>query len=125
MVDKRHFSRIACSEKVIVKYSNNIVEAILMDISLKGALVLLPDNIFMHIGDNFLMTLSLQNSDVVLQFRTEVKHCRKNYIGAKFIYMDVDTFIHLKKLLEARTTNPESITDEFNSFLLQGIFDEK
>ncbi len=125
MDETRNFSRVSCNEKVIVQFGNNIVDAILTNISLRGALVLFPDDIFMHIGDSFLMTLNLQNSDIVLQFRSEVKHFRKNYAGVKFVYMDVDTFIHLKNLLTARTANPELIRDEFHRFLLSGKSDNR
>jgi hypothetical protein len=112
MEEKRRFSRIACLEKAIVQCGEEIVEAEILDISLKGALLQLNDDADMSTGDKFQITLQLMDSDIVLQFLAELAHRRKNLMGVKFVHMDIDSFMHLRSLLEARTANPQQVMDE-------------
>ncbi len=119
MKEKNRLTRVSCNEKVLVQYCNNSVHALLMNISLRGALVLFPDDIFMHIGDKLQMTLNLKESGVVLRFNTEVRHCKKNFIGFRFIYMDSDTFIHLTKFIVTRTAIPTVLLADYEQLLLE------
>ena len=119
MEEKRRFSRIACCEKVIVQWGRGIVEAKILDISLKGVLLELNGDGDICPNDNCRITLNLKNSDIVLQFSAAVVHSRKQLVGVRFVHMDIDTFIHLRSLLEARTANPDQVMDEL-AFLLDG-----
>ena len=117
MPEKRRLTRVSCNEKVLVQYSNNSIHALLMNISLRGALILFPDNIFMHMSDKLLMRLTLKKSGLVLHFSTEVKHCRKNIIGFRFVYMDSDTFINLTKFIVTRTELPTALLTDYEQLM--------
>ncbi len=121
MKEKSRLTRVSCNEKVLVQYSNNSIHALLMNISLRGALVLFPDNIIMHIGDKFQMTLNLKESGVVLRFSTEVRHCKKSFVGFKFIFMDSDTFIHLTKFILSRTGIPTVLLTDYEQLMREMI----
>ncbi len=117
MEEKRRFSRIACDEKIFVEFEKSSHEARILDISLKGALVELTDDILIPEGYRCNMELKLSNSDITLQFHAEVVHSRKNLLGVRYVHIDLDTMIHLRAIMEARTANPQQVTDEL-AFLI-------
>jgi hypothetical protein len=117
MSKKRRFSRVKCIEKSIVETASGPREVILHDISLRGALVEFGSDLSVREGDRWKLLFQLDHSDIVLQFEAEVIHCRDTLAGVKFIEMDLDTMIHLRSLMEARTVNPDQVRHEL-SFLL-------
>ncbi len=121
MKEKNRLTRVSCNEKVLVQYGSNSIHALLMNISLRGALVLFPDDIVMHIGDNFHLTLNLKDSGEVLRFSAEVKHCRKTFVGFRFVYMDSDTFIRLTKFIVATSGIPTVLLSDYEQLMLEMI----
>ncbi|NMC74460.1 MAG: PilZ domain-containing protein [Geobacteraceae bacterium] len=117
MTNKRRFSRVKCIEKSIVETDSGPHDVMLHDISLKGALVEFGSSPPVREGDRLKLFFQLDHSDVVLHFEAEVVHCRENLAGVKFVEMDLDTMIHLRSLMEARTVNPEQVRHEL-SFLM-------
>jgi c-di-GMP-binding flagellar brake protein YcgR len=116
MEDKRRFNRVTCEEKILVGFDGSIVKAQLLDISLKGALVEFENEVTFQHGDILDITLTLDNSDIVLQFDSKVMHRRNNVAGVKFIRIDLDSMIHLRSFIEARTMDPEQVVKEFENF---------
>jgi len=114
---KRRFSRVKCVEKSIVETAEGSNAVTLLDISLKGALVEHDATLAVQLGDRWNLLFQLENSDIVLRFRAEVVHFRDTLAGVKFVEMDLDTLIHLRSLLEARTVDPDQVRHEL-AFLL-------
>ncbi len=113
MEDKRRFTRIVCYEKVLVVFGGVKIPAALMNISLDGALIEFQNDVAFGPDDIFEINLPLNNSNILLQFGTKVVHRRNNVAGVKFIHVDLDTMIHLRSFLEARSGNLEQVADEF------------
>jgi len=113
MEKKRKFTRIVCNMKASVKIDDLInVEANNLNISLNGALFELADYFVFKKGDNCQLTFILPNSDIRLQFKTEVMHSSGKMVGVKFLPIDTETMIHLRRLMEVRTSNPEQVERE-------------
>ncbi len=111
---ERRFTRVGCSYKALVRIDNVLaIEVNILNISLNGAFFELRDDFVLQKGDRWPLTFELPGSDVKLKFETEVVHSRMNRVGVKFIHVDIDTMIHLRSLLEARTANPQQIANEF------------
>jgi len=118
MENKRRFSRIACDENTIIKFRENFVEATLMEISLKGALIKFKEDLGTQVGDNFQLLLTLKESNDVIQFKTEVIYSFNNYTGVKFVLTDIESFRLICCFLEARTDTPQQIRSELDSYIL-------
>ena len=114
---KRRFSRVKCVEKCIVETAEGDKAVRLLDISLKGALLEHDETLAVRQGDTWTLLFQLNHSDIVLRFKVEVVHCRDSLAGVKFIEMDLDTMIHLRGLMEARTVDPDQVRHELG-FLL-------
>ncbi len=110
----RRFSRVSFAEKSIVQFGDCSFEVDLLDISLKGALVRFGNAVDCRQGDRWRLSFQLGDSDIVMQFTTEVAHARDNLVGVKFIETDLDTMIHLRNLMEARTMDPEQVRSELD-----------
>jgi c-di-GMP-binding flagellar brake protein YcgR len=116
MVERRQFNRVTCEEKVLINFDGSIIRAKLLDISLKGAMVEFENDVTFQHGDVFNITLSLDNSDIVLQFGSKVMHRSHNVVGVKFIHIDLDSMIHLRSFIEVRSPDPEQVAKEFEYF---------
>jgi hypothetical protein len=113
MEDKRRFSRIVCKMKASVQLDNLInVDASTLNISLNGALFELADHCAFKKGDNGQFTFILPDSEISLQFKTEVIHSTGKTVGVRFVPMDAETMDHLKSLMAGRTSDPEQIERE-------------
>jgi hypothetical protein len=113
MEEKRKFTRIVCNMKASLKIDNlMIVEAKNLNISLEGAFFELAEHYVFQKGDKWHLTFILPNSDIRLQFKTEVIHSTKKMVGVKFVHIDIDTMNHLKYLMEVQISNPEQIERE-------------
>jgi len=113
MEEKRQFTRIVCKMNVWVQLDDMIiVEANNLNISLKGAFFELADYRVFKKGDKWQLTFILPDSDIRLQFKTEVIHSTGKMVGVKFVPIDAETMIHLKSLMVGRTSDPEQVERE-------------
>jgi len=117
MEDNRRFNRVKCEEKVLVGFEGSIASAQLLNISLRGALVEFDNNVTFQLGDILDITFPLDTSDILLQFEAKVMHRNNNVAGVKFIRIDLDSMIHLRSFIEARTMDPDQVLKEFEYFL--------
>jgi hypothetical protein len=104
-------------EKCIVETVAGPTEVTRLDISLRGALVEHDPAFSVSKGDRWKLIFQLDHSDIILEFGVEVIHCRENLAGVKFVEVDLDTMIHLRSLMEARTVDPDQVRYELE-FLL-------
>jgi hypothetical protein len=111
MEEKRQFSRVACEENIIVKFGKDCILTNLLDISLNGALFEFDHDISIREGDIIHLALKLKNTDVILQFISEIVHSRKNLVGVKFVHTDIDTVINLRRIIGGITTIPQQAAD--------------
>ncbi len=116
-MDKRRFSRVGFAEKSIIEHDGHSFDVSLVDISLKGAMVSYGNEIKCSRGDRWKLSFLLGGSDIPMQFSTEVVHVHDNLAGVKFIETDLETMIHLRGLMEARTLDPDKVQSEL-AFLI-------
>jgi hypothetical protein len=117
MSEQRHFQRIKFVVKTDVEINGTSCEATLVDISLKGALVTFPPELHPEKGQPCQLTIHLNESDMKLPFAGEIIHTHDNLTGIKFTMISIDSMIHLRRLLELNTGNPDQVKSELNSFL--------
>lgn len=116
-MEKRRFSRVAFAEKCVIEYEGRSFDVTLEDISLKGALVRFQGEIVCRQGDRLELSFLLGGSDIHMKFSAEVVHIGEDTAGVKFVEASLDTMIHLRGLMEARTLDPGKIQNEL-AFLI-------
>ena len=119
MPEHRLFHRVSFVVKTDMEINGERCEATLVDISLKGALVSFPHELHPETGLTCQLTIHLEESDIKLIISGEIVHCHDNVTGIKFTLIDLDSMIHLRRLLELNTAKPEQVRNELN--LLIGL----
>ena len=117
MDEKRNFSRINFTASTQVEFNDSIYEGELLDLSLRGALLSLKDQVPLKMKDRCTLIICLHSSDIKLIFEAELTHIHKNNMGFKFLGEDVGTMTHLRNLLSLNVGDYDKITDELDYWL--------
>ena len=111
-VEKRQFRRIDFQTKVFLVHQKKRIEAQLLDLSLKGALLFMDEGTFLHEGDRVSLEMRLGSTYNFLCARADLVHMQKNNFGFKFTSIDLDSLSHLRRLLEINSGDTELIHRE-------------
>ena len=117
MSEHRVFHRVKFVVKTDIEINGASCEATLVDISLKGALVAFPKELHPEMGLPCQLTIHLNNSDMNLPFEGEIVHTHESLTGIKFTKVDIDSMIHLRRLLELNTADPNQVRSELHSLI--------
>ena len=110
--NRRNFSRVKFNSKAYLNYNNSHEQVDLVDISLKGALVSFQNP--MDIGSDSPCTfeLHLSDSEIVMNISAIIVYKRDDNLGLKFNNIDLESMIHLRRLVELNVGNPDQIQKE-------------
>jgi len=117
MENKRYNKRIDFHVDAAAKINDIIYQGELYDISLKGALIKIEKNIKPPADSISTVILKLPNSIITLEFEAKIAHQKDNFFGFRFEGTDVDSLIHLRRLLVLNTGDEEGIDRELISWL--------
>ena len=110
---RKRNTRYECDIKAKVQLDNvMIVDARILNISLKGAFFSLTDYRIFQNGDKWRLIFTLPNSAMSLQFQTEVIHSQNRLVGVKFVQMDDNTMTLLKSLIDILASKPLQMKKE-------------
>jgi len=113
----RRFRRITFAAKVTLSTGQDVWSAELLEIALKGAMVVTEAPLPLEIGSRCSLCIVLPGTSISLNFQAELKHCEENRYGFKFISEDLGTLTHLRKLLELNTGDAETTRNELSAWL--------
>jgi PilZ domain len=88
------------------------VPAELIDISLKGALVQRPPELDAEVGMAMVLDVHLQDSPVHITMKGTVAHLTEERIGMHCLSIDMDSMIHLRRLMELNLGDPRLLERE-------------
>jgi PilZ domain-containing protein len=117
--DKRQFSRIAFDAPVILHNENKQWKSKLLDVSLKGALILKPDNWDQDNNGNFELSIQLDNSDIEIDMEVKLAHAEEEHLGFHCKHIDLDSVTSLKRLVELNLGDENLLEREISNMLLQ------
>lgn len=100
MTENRRFTRIVFKAPVSLIQDGQHWSTQLLDLSLKGALVIKPSNWDGNIGDTFTLDFKLPGSDIDICMQVHKAHERDNCIGFTCDSIDIDSATHLRRLIE-------------------------
>ncbi len=117
--DKRQFSRIAFDAPVILHKGDKQWKSKLLDVSLKGALVLRPDNWDQDDDGNFELSIQLDNSDIEIDMKVKLAHTEEEHLGFHCEHIDLDSVTSLKRLVELNLGDENLLDREISNMLEQ------
>lgn len=118
MKDKRHFQRIPMDGHAALFYGGNRWDSRLLDLSLKGALIAAPADWLEDSAATCQLELRL-GGDVVICMDGTVVHCENGHLGFRCDHIELDSIIHLKRLVELNLGD-EALLERELSELSQG-----
>ena len=112
--NKRRFSRIEFDTEVLLISDKGQWKSKLIDISLKGLLVTVPQIWEANVGDHYITELFSDNEDAVIRMEVSVTHIGEKRVGFKCEHIDLDSISHLRRLLELNLDDIDIINRELS-----------
>ena len=98
--ERREFSRIALRRPASLQTSGGTVACELLDISLRGALVHLPEGLGAVVGEPCTLVVRLSHAAVTIRMCGVVAHADAATVGVACRELDLDSVAHLRRLVE-------------------------
>jgi pSer/pThr/pTyr-binding forkhead associated (FHA) protein len=112
--EQRRFSRIPLDVKVTLKDAAHTWETDLLDISLHGALVKVPETFEANAEQRYQLAVHLEGGpDICMD--VEIAHQEAHELGLNCHDIDVDSITHLRRLVELNLGDPELLERELSA----------
>lgn len=117
MNTERRFTRIPINLDATIKYDGGSCEGTVANISLKGVLIETKQDYTDKKFEKCQVHIQLPVGDTEMIFDSKLVHVSSMAMGFEFISEDIDSFTHLRKLLEVHGLNLDSMTDEIMTLI--------
>jgi hypothetical protein len=104
--ERRHFVRISFDNPALLTTSKGVFDVQVVDLSLKGALVVLPPQATLTEGLPCQLTVPLTETGDHIAMTLTVAHMQSPYAGLRCTSIDLDSVTHLRRLLELHLGDP-------------------
>ncbi|HBF07714.1 MAG TPA: PilZ domain-containing protein [Gammaproteobacteria bacterium] len=120
--DQRRFTRIPFDAKVALTFSKGstevVAEGVLVDISLKGLMVELPEVIsFLSEDMEGHANIHLASSTIELPMEVTIRHIEKSTIGLHVEQMPIESAEHLKNLMKHNLGSESMLQRELHALV--------
>ncbi len=115
---RRKFSRIPFHGDARLLVDDREIPCSVCDISMKGALLEAPGEPDLATGTHCLLELRLgSDSGAVVRMEGNAAHVENSHIGIAWREIDLDSLIHLRRLLELNLADQELFSREFSALI--------
>jgi hypothetical protein len=117
--ERRQFSRVPFNAQahLLAESGEMHLNCKVIDVSLKGILVGIPEGWQGKLHDKFKVDLLLENAEVVIKMLCAVAHIDKDHIGFICEHIDLDSITHLKRLVELNLGDPDLLHRELSGLI--------
>ena len=112
--DRRHFHRILFDAEVRLNDDGHGWQAKLIDISMKGVLMECPAEWSGAKGDHFTLEIPLGEGGEAIRMAALLAHAERGHLGFEWQDIDVESFSHLRRLLELNLGDPNLVNRELS-----------
>ncbi len=112
MKEQRRFSRVNFHAHTWVSHAGQRVDAELLDLSLRGALLAIDQVVLLQKGQVYPIEIQLGGSDIILKITAELVHIAQEHYGFRFQSIDLDSLAHLRRLMEMNLGDAEQVDRE-------------
>lgn len=114
MKEHRRFNRADYHTKGYFTKEGHIVQFGINNISLKGILVDPETNEYSELNMIVPLKIQLSSSDIEIEAKAKLVHKEKHHLGFRFEEIDVESMIHLRRLVELNSDSADQISKELN-----------
>ncbi|MBI4742035.1 MAG: PilZ domain-containing protein [Betaproteobacteria bacterium] len=115
--ERRHYSRIAFHTPAHLVLSDRNIEVVVVDLSLKGALVHLPADTHLENGAGCTLRVRLDAAGSHIRMEMSVTHVRGAYAGLACHNIDLDSVTHLRRLVELNLGDEKLLERELSALV--------
>ena len=115
--ERRTFSRVQSSGKVAIMGERSYWMAALIDISMKGVLLVRPEEWPDQPGKNYQLKIQLADSELMVTMDASLAHSSDEFLGFCCEHIDLDSITHLRRLLEHNIDDDERINHELSALI--------
>ena len=121
--ERRHYSRIAFHSAAHLILADRNIEVVVVDLSLKGALVRLPantpntSNTPLPNGTPCTLRVRLDAAGSHIRMETKTTHVDGRYVGLVCQNIDLDSVTHLRRLVELNLGDEKLLERELSALL--------
>jgi len=110
--ERRHFARVAFDAPAQLTTIEDRFDAKVIDLSFKGALLLMPPKAQVKVGAPCLLSVRLAQVDESIAMAAEVASVRGDFVGLICRSIDIDSVTHLRRLIEINLGEPHLLERE-------------
>ena len=117
--ERRQYSRIAFHGPASLVFTDSTIAVVVVDLSLKGGLIRLPDGVSIDTGALCTLHVFLTETELNHQISLEarVAHVNENYAGLLCVSIDLDSVTHLRRLVELNLGDPSLLERELSALV--------
>ncbi|MDP2142109.1 MAG: PilZ domain-containing protein [Gammaproteobacteria bacterium] len=112
--ERRNFTRIFFDAETVVTQGEHIWPVELIDISLRGVLVKNPGDMALDKSQPAEVSIHLTGA-LVISMQVRVKHVEGDLFGMLCEHIDLDSMIHLRRLVELNTGDNSLLERELSA----------
>ncbi|MCK4742846.1 MAG: PilZ domain-containing protein [Sulfuriflexus sp.] len=113
--EHRKHHRVLFDTVASIHINADNMNASMIDISLKGALIKKPDSWMAKVGDTGQLRIVLSDNISTINMDVKVAHIEDDHVGFHCEHIDIDSITHLRRLVELNLGDPEMLEREFSA----------
>ncbi len=115
--ERRHFVRVMFAAQAQLACGGVVLDVHMLDVSLKGALISLPEGARVVLHSRCSLVLPLTSSTGHIAMEVEVTHIEKNQLGLLCLNSDIDSVTHLRRLIELQLGDPKLLERDLHELI--------
>jgi hypothetical protein len=115
--ERRRFSRIAFHRPAELDVRIASATCEVLDLSLRGALVEAPVAFPAQVGQRCTLAVRLDAGVAEIRMEGEIVHCEGTQVGLRCVEIDLDSIMHLRRLVELNLGDEEALHRELSALV--------
>ena len=118
--ERRHFVRVGFDASALLTTATAAFSVHVLDLSLKGALIMVPAQAALGQGTLCQLTIPLADTGNHIAMSTEVAHVQGLHTGLLCKGIDLDSVTHLRRLIELQLGDPALLERDLGELMMAG-----
>lgn len=118
--ERRHFVRVGFDAPALLTTATAAFSVHVLDLSLKGALIMVPAQAALWQGTLCQLTIPLADTGNHIAMSTEVAHVQGLHTGLLCKGIDLDSVTHLRRLIELQLGDPALLERDLGELTMAG-----
>ena len=117
--DRRQYSRIAFHAPAQLVLASGALDVVVLDLSLKGALIRLPADTALQDGAICRLHVNLDQGNDQISMEARTTHVGGGNAGLLCLVIDIDSATHLRRLVELNLGDPALLERELSALIAE------